>query len=158
MKTNRVPLSSIPLTSTHQFYTKIPLLFSPQIPQFHTENPSVQHTPHYHTKNQGQFHTPSVSYQKAHSSTLLRSTQKSPQFHTKNPRFSTENPSVQHNPQFHIKNPSLRHTWIHDYWFLTEWFWCGTEGKVKLRDFGVQLRDLGVELRGFCVELRDFGC
>ena len=30
-------------------------------------------------------------------------------------------------------------------------FWCGTEGSVELRDFGV-------ELKVFCDELRDFGC
>ena len=47
-----VPLSSTPptLSSTHQFRTKGPLLFSPKNPQFHTKKPLVQHTSQFHTK------------------------------------------------------------------------------------------------------------
>ena len=71
-----------PLSSTHQFHSKGPLLFSPQktlsskpeTPPFITKNPSVPHT--------AQFHTPlsskplSVSHQKPLSSTTLSSTPK----------------------------------------------------------------------------------
>ena len=32
-----------PLSSTHQFNRKGPVIFSPEIPQFKTKNPSVQH-------------------------------------------------------------------------------------------------------------------
>ena len=39
-----------PLSSTHQFHTKRPLLFSPKIPKFHTENPSVP-PPQFHTNS-----------------------------------------------------------------------------------------------------------
>ena len=46
-----------PLRSTYRFNTKGSLLFSPKNPQFHTENPSVQHTPQFHTKNPSVPHT-----------------------------------------------------------------------------------------------------
>ena len=45
-----------PLSSTHQFHTKEPLLFSPEILPFNTKNSSVQHTPQFHTETP-QFHT-----------------------------------------------------------------------------------------------------
>ena len=47
----RVPSVPHPLSSTHQFQIKGPLLFIPKIPQFHTKNPSVQHTYQFHIKN-----------------------------------------------------------------------------------------------------------
>ena len=124
----------VPLSSTHQFHTKEPLLSAPKIPQLHTKNPSVQHTPQLHTRN------PSVPHQKFLSSYLsvphqipLSSTPKIPQFHTKNPSVPHQkflsstlsvqhrNPSVQHTPQFHTKTPQFNTPELRD-------FWCGTEG------------------------------
>ena len=67
-----------PLRSTHLFYTKGPLLFSPpnpsvphqkplsstpKTPRFNTKSPSVQQTPQFHTEN------PSVPHRKPLSST-----------------------------------------------------------------------------------------
>ena len=107
----------VPLSSTHQFHTKEPLLSAPKIPQLHTKNPSVQHTPQLHTRN------PSVPHQKFLSSypsvphqILLSSTPKIPQFHIKNS-------SVQHTPQFHTKVILV--------------FNFGVFG-VELRDFGTE--------------------
>ena len=67
------PRKRVPLSSTHQFHTEGPLLFSPKNPsvshqkplsstrpaQFHTKNPSVQHNPLSSTAKNPQFHPPS---------------------------------------------------------------------------------------------------
>ena len=66
---------------------------APKIPQFHTKNPSVQHTPLSSTPKTPQFHP-------------LSSTPKTPQFHP--PQFNTKNPSAPP-PQFHSENSSVQH-------------------------------------------------
>ena len=64
------PKFNTPLSSTNQFHTDGPLLFSPKIPQFHTENPSVQHNPLSSTLKTPQYNTtPSVPHPKTLSST-----------------------------------------------------------------------------------------
>ena len=74
-----------------QFNTSVPHkdhTFSvPEIPQFHTKNPSVQHTP-------------------------LRSTPKTPQFNTKTLLVRHQNPlsSTPKTRQFHTKKESLKKT------------------------------------------------
>ena len=118
------PQFQTPLTSTHQFHTEGPLLFSPKIPQFHTQNPSVQHKSLSSTPKTPQFNTnPSVPHQKSLSSTPSRSsTPKTPQFH---PLSSTPK-----TPQFHTKK--LYTNELYSYFSLREVelrvFWGGTEG------------------------------
>ena len=65
------PQFHTPLSSTHQFHSKGPLLFSPQNPSVPHQNSSIQHTP--------QFYAETSSYQKP-----LGSTPKTPQFNTEN--------------------------------------------------------------------------
>ena len=97
---------------------------------FRSEYPSVPHRP-------PQFIT-SVPH-KDHTSSA-----------PKIPQFNTKNPSVPPPPQFHIKNPSVQHT--PQLCFCLRSFWCGTEGKVELRDFGCWRGVVLVWNR--CVEVR----
>ena len=137
-----------PLSSTHQFHTKGPLLSSPQNPSilhqkllsstpkapgFNTENPSVQHIPQFNTKN------PSVPHRKPLSST---------------------HPSVQHQKVsgtegFSVCNWGGFGVELRGFWCGTEGLWCWTEGFLVWNwgVFGVELRDFWVIKRwGSCVE------
>ena len=126
---------------------------APQIPQFNTRNPSVQHQ------------NPSLLYEKPISSTHPSVPLQEPLSSTPKPRqFHTKNLSVQHS--FCLKgvlNWGVLTVELRRFRCGTEgfsvWNWgvCGTEGV-----FGLEPRVFGVELRGFlcetegCVELGGF--
>ena len=102
-----------PLSSTHQFYTKGPLHFSPQ-------NPSVTHQK---PLSSAQLLVP---HQKP-----LRSTPKTPQFHCPLPQFHTKKqPPLR-------KTPPLRQKLCWTEGFSVELWDLG----VDLRGFGVEMRD-----------------
>ena len=82
-KTEIFGFPSVPhlFSSTHQFHTNVPILFSPK-------NPSVPHQkPLGSTPQTLQFHTPLNSTPKTFQF------HRSPQFHTKTPQFHTKDPS-----------------------------------------------------------------
>ena len=108
----RVLLSSTPHISSRQKGQSFP---APEIPQFQTKKPLVQHQ-----KSSAQ-HTPSVQHQKTLNSTPktlssthpLSSTPKNPRFHTKNPQLNTSISSTPKNPQLNTPlsstHPSVPH-------------------------------------------------
>ena len=145
----------VPLSSTHQFHTKGPILFSPQ-------NPLVQHkkslsstrpsVPHKKPLSSKPKPPPTVQHQKPLSSKLKLpspgSTSKTPHFHTKKP--SVPPPSVLHqkrlsfnlllsstHPSVPHLNPSVENTPQAKKALYKR---CGTKGCVELRGFGVELR------------------
>ena len=135
---------SVPHQKTPHFHTKNPsvppppLSFTPKTPQFNTKNLSVPHISQFLTKNPSVPPPPPlVSHQKPLSST-------SSQFHTKNSSVLHQKPSVPY------LNPSVQHT--PQLCFCLRSFWCGTEGKVELRDFGCWRGVVLVWNR--CVEVR----
>ena len=101
---------------------------APKISQFHTKNPSVQHTPQFHTKK------------------TLCSTPKTPVFQPRVPHQKLLGSTPSSTPktlQFHTKKSSVQHT-------------PQTKTVLNWGVFAVELRE--VELRGFDVELRGFWC
>ena len=106
-----------------------------KIPQFHTENPSVQHRKPLSSTQ------PSVPQQKPFSSTY--------------PSISHQKPLSSTHPSVPLQKPLSSTP-------KTEKFWCWSEGFLMLK-FSVW-NFFGVELRGvlnwevFDVELRNFGC
>ena len=137
-----------------------------KIPQYHTKNPTVQHTPQFHTKKTQVPHLKPLSStpKTPQFQTPLSSTPKAPQFHTKNPLISSPK-TPQFNTPLRRKIALYKRCGIEGFlvgnWELcgtegffvwnwgvcgTEGFWCGTERCVELRGFGVELRGERVEL------------
>ena len=118
------PLSSTP----PKFNTKGPLLFSPQNLSVPHQKPlSSTQPPQFHTRNPSVQHTPSVPHQKPFSSTP-----KPPQFHTKNPSVP------------HQKRVTVKLAYLELFWCGTEGFFVLNWGGVlNWGVFGVELRDFG---------------
>ena len=114
--------SQVPLSSTHQFHTRTtpfqpskPLSSTSKIPQFHPSQFHIKNS-QFHSKNPSVQHTPSVPQRNSVSSPH--------QFQP--PQFLIENPSVPHQ-----KRVTVKLAYIALFWCGTDvlnWEGCWTEG------------------------------